>query len=111
MAQTIKYPFGPATKSAVTAGATMALSVDNSVTYATISQMSADGTLNLTVNDEVEAGDLLYVRVSADGTNRALTPGTGMVGHAFTVTASKSFLLTFVFDGTNFISQSTLQLN
>lgn len=111
MAQTIKYPFGAATKAAVTSGATMALTVDNPVTYATISEMAAAGTLNLTVNEEMPVGAILYVRVSADSTNRTLTLGTGMTANAFTVTASKAFLLTYVFDGSKYIAQSTLQLN
>jgi hypothetical protein len=73
--------------------------------------MTAAGTLNLTVSPDNKAGDTLMVKVSADGTNRALTPGTGMTGVAVTITASKSFALSYEFDGAAFVHTSTMQLN
>jgi hypothetical protein len=107
----IRYPFGYATKASVTAGATMALTIANSETIATISQMSAAGTLNLTVAGDVPVGSNLTIIVSADGTNRALTPGTKMEGNAVTVTASKKLAISYKYDGTNFVHTGTVTLN
>jgi hypothetical protein len=105
------YPFGKVATLDITAGGTMAATVSERVTHATISEMSAAGTLNVTIGSEVPEGAMLKVRVSADGTSRVLTLGTGLTGNAFTVSAGKSFVLSFVKMGASFVSTSTLQLN
>lgn len=107
----VKWPFGPASKIAVVAGATMAATIKNSKTHITISEMGAAGTLNLTLSDQLEAGATLKVKASADGTNRVLTLGTGLTGNAITVTASKSFEINFEFDGSTFVCLSSLVQN
>lgn len=107
----IRYPFGYADTKSVTSGATMALAIGNSETIATISQMTAAGTLNLTVEDDVPVGSNLTIKVSADGTNRTLTPGTAIQGAAVTVTASKTLALYYKYDGTNFVHVATTTLN
>jgi len=111
MSKTLKWPFGPADSQSAAYSATIAASIANSRTELTIAQMTGAATLNLTIGDEVEIGDELVVRVSADATNRVLTAGTGMTAPAFTVTASKSFVLTYCFDGTNFTLKSSAQIN
>lgn len=107
----VRYPFGKAEIQTVAAAAAIAATINNSMSLLTIGQMTAAGTLNLTVNPETEVGATLMVKVSADGTNRALTPGTGMTGAAVTITASKSFALTYRYDGSNYVHVATQQLN
>lgn len=106
-----KYPFGACSELTEAYGATIAVDVDNSRSVLTIAQMTGAATLNLTVDAEMEVGSELFIKVSADGTNRTLTPGTGMTGTAQTITASKSFLLHYVYDGTAFLHNGTTQLN
>jgi hypothetical protein len=107
----VRFPFGKAEVANVAAGAAIAYATKNSKTILTIGEMGAAGTLNVSVHPEQAAGDELIVKVSADGTNRALTLGTGVTGNAYTVNANKSAVLTFVFDGASFVLTSTNQLN
>lgn len=105
-----QYPEGPATELAVAAAATMAVTVNNQETVITISQMTAPGTLNLTL-DSVKTGANLLVKVSADGTGRTLTFGTNMTAVAYAIGASKSVAITFKYDGSKFIHVGTTVLN
>jgi hypothetical protein len=105
------FPFGPAASIAVTAAGTMAATVEQNETVITISQMSAAGTLNLTLDAELKEGSNLTVRASADGTNRVLTLGTGLTGNAVTVLANKSFNISAKLIGGSFVVTSVLQEN
>ena len=107
----VKWPFGKADQLAAAYAATIAVDVDNTKSVLTIAQMTGNATLNLTVRSEIEAGDELLIKVSADGTNRTLTPGTGMTGAAQTITANKSYLIRYVHDGSSFVHASTQLLN
>ena len=81
-------------------------------TQLTLAQMTAASTLNLTIGGSVPVGAKLLVFVSADGTNRALTLGTGLVGPVSTIVASKSFAIPFEYNGTNFVQTAVaIQLN
>ena len=62
-------------------------------------------TINLTLNSQLTRGAKLYLKATADGTNRVITLGTGFDDDAsnITVTASTTFCRTFVFDGTAFV--------
>ena len=107
----VKFPFGAADVIAADAAAAIAVTISNNKTLLTISQMAAAGTLNLTIDKDVEKGAELHVRVSADGTNRVLTFGTGMTAVAHTNTASKTFHHTFVYDGSKFVKVAEIQLD
>lgn len=107
----VKYPFGPADEQSKDYAATIAATISNSKTVLTLAQMTGAATLNLTLDAELRAGDELLVKVSADATNRTLTPGTGMTGVAQTIVASKSFAIKYEFDGTAFLHVGTTQLN
>jgi hypothetical protein len=113
MSQTtyVRYPFGKAESQSLSYAAAIAASVNNSKTLLTIAQMTGAATLNLTVNSEMELGAELLIKTSVDGTNRVLTPGTGMTGLAQTLLANKSYLLVYKFDGSNYIHSGTTLLN
>jgi len=85
--------------------------VDNTKTICTVAQLIGASTINVTPSAEQAIGDELFVKTSADGTNRVITWGTSMSGNAYTNTASKSFIHAFVYDGTNFVHQGSNQLN
>lgn len=108
--QLIKYPFGLATKIVLVFAAIIAQAIDNTYTHLTLA-MTGNATLNLTPNAEMPVGSQLVIRASADGTNRTLTPGTGMTGLAVVLTANKSYNLTYEFDGATYVHVSTMQLN
>lgn len=91
--------------------APVAATITHKHTQLTIAQMTGAATLNLTV-DGVKKGSRLVVFVSADGTNRNLTLGTGLSGPVSVIAANKSFSIVFEFDGTNFVQTGlALQLN
>lgn len=107
----IKFPFGAADTVAKAYAATVSATIDNMCTVLTVAQMTGAATLNLTLDTNLEVGAVLYVKTSADGTNRVITWGTGMTGNAYTNTASKSVIHKFVYDGSTFNLVSSNQLN
>lgn len=111
MDKALSFPFGNADVQALTSGATMAVTVKNSLTVINMTQMAAAGTLNLTLSGQLRVGARIIVKTSADGTNRAFTPGTLMTGQAVSILANKSFALEYFYDGSNFIHIGTVQLN
>jgi len=110
MSQTsyVRYPFGAAEKQTVAYAATIAVTLNNSENIVTIGQMTGAATVNLTVNSEMAVGSNLTIIVSVDGTNRALTPGTGMTGVAQTLTANKTYALSFKYNGSAFVMTSSV---
>lgn len=107
----VKYPFGAADTLSAAYAATIAVAIDNTETVLTIAQLTGAATLNLTNNAELKAGNRLTILVSVDGTNRVLTHGTGLTGAATTLTASKSYALSYVFDGSTFTLTGVQLLN
>lgn len=104
------FPFGPASTATLTSAATIAASVNNTVTILTVA-LDTNATLNLTVAADTRVGSLLFVRASSDGTARSLTPGTGMTGTAISGTISKTKIISFVYDGTAFRHTGTQQID
>lgn len=109
----IRYPFGAADVQSKSYAATIAATVENSLTELTIGQLTGNATLNLTVDTTLPVGSELVIRASADNNvgGRVLTPGTKMTGAAVTLAASKSTCLVYYFDGTNFVHKSTMALS
>ena len=107
----IVWPFGEADAQNKAYAAAIAAEIKNTKTILTLAQMTGNATLNLDVHAEMKKGAALHVKVSVDGTNRTLTPGTDMTGVATVLTANKSYMLTYVFDGVNFVHSATQILN
>ena len=91
--------------------ATMAVDIDNQLTFVAIDTMAQAGTLNLTVDAEVTAGARLVITAGSDGTARTLTPGTGMTGTAISGTISKSNVIVAEYDGSTFVVQNARLIN
>lgn len=109
----IKWPFGKADTQSKAYAATVSAGIKNSLTLLNIGTMTGDATLDLTVDSEQKVGDEVKVKVSADNNvgGRVLTPGTGMTGVAVTITQSKTWLLSYFYDGTSFVYQGGVAIN
>jgi len=111
MPDIILWPFGPVDVQTKDYAATIAATIVNNKTEVTLAQLGGAATLNLTLSDKITKGADLTIRVSVDGTNRVLTSGTKMTGLAQTLLSSKSYLLKYEYDGTNFVHVGTTLLN
>ena len=85
--------------------ATLAVTVKQRDCFLQPATLTGAVTINLTIDAQLTAGAKLYLKVTADGTNRVVTLGTGFNAAAtdITVTASTCFCRTFVYDGTDFV--------
>lgn len=61
----------------------------------------------------VKAGALAFVKVinGATAATRTITGGTKCTMASYTMTSAKSHMLTFVYDGTNFINTDVIKVN
>lgn len=99
----VLFPF--AEKQEPAYAAIIAATIKQMKTFFQPAQLTGNLTLNLTIDSQVTAGALLFVKLSADATNRTFTPGTGFDASAaaVTVTASTTVTKTYVYDGVAFI--------
>ena len=88
-------PFGETENQSVAFAATVAATINDHQSVLTIAQATGALTLNLTVGASVRRGSELLIQVSADGTGRVLTYGTGFTASqpTLTITASKTFVI------------------
>jgi hypothetical protein len=114
---TIKWPNASMTSVASATLATKVttmtpISVVNNATYV---QLTTDTSLVLraSVNSTIRAGALLYVTVTngATAASRVITGSTGITMASYTMTSAKAHLLTFVYDGTNFLNTGVIKIN
>jgi len=97
----VLFPFSEVQSPAY--GATLAVTVKQMETFLQPATLTGAVTINLTLDAQLTRGAKLYLKVTADGTARVVTFGTGFTATAITVTASTTFTRTFVFDGTTFL--------
>jgi hypothetical protein len=85
--------------------ATLAVTVKQRDCFLQPATLTGAVTINLTIDAQLTPGAKLYLKVTADGTNRVVTLGTGFDAAAtdITVTASTCFCRTFVYDGAAFV--------
>ena len=104
MADKVLYPWGAASTFLVAFAASMSLGEDvcNNRSIAEVEQMTGDGTLDLTLDDELRTGAEIFLKVSADGTQRTLTLGTGTDGSTVVVPANETVNVHLYFDGNQF---------
>jgi hypothetical protein len=108
------YPFGAIDYiTSTTDSLTLAVTLDEQVTYLDISSGTLDTnlTINATVDSKVKKGAIVYIETTADGTNRTVTFGTKLTMTALTNTASKTFITTFMYDGTNYKAIAQRQID
>lgn len=105
-----KYPYGFRRTMTVPYAATISIDPGNyTLTYVSLSLTGA-ATIDAVEKNSI-VGDQLYLQVTADTTNRALTFTGGITAVTYTVTASKTVLLGFVYSGTQWMATSVLQVN
>ena len=107
-----KYPYGKRT------AVTVAITDDVNLELApnNISQMlvtaAIDTNVVVTADDANSiANDLLIVKLTASGGNRQVDWSTNIVAVDDSVVSTKTKVFTFVYDGTNFIQTSEIQIN
>ena len=88
--------------------ATLAVTIKQMDTFFQPATLTGASTVNLTIDEQVTPGAKLHVKLTADGTNRTVTLGTGFDAAAadVTVTASTTVFKTYVYDGTAFVPVS-----
>jgi hypothetical protein len=101
--QEVLFPFSD--KQTPDFAATLPVTVKQMNTFLQPATLTGAVTINLTLDAQLSPGAKLYLKATADGTNRVITLGTGFnaASTAITVTASTCFCRTFVFDGTSFV--------
>jgi len=108
MEQIIKWPFGPASKVALTATGAQAIAIANDLTIVDGVTVEATGnrTLNLTVDASVNAGARLFVKSKTNNQETTIF-GTTMKGATITGAAGKTKTVEFIYDGTDFVEAGT----
>lgn len=101
--QTIRYPFGEADSQTLTSASTIAVSVTNSMTIATVS-LDTDATINVTIDEDLPVGAQLVIIAASDGTARDITCGTNLTGPAIAGVISKTKVAHFVYNGSAFVA-------
>ena len=108
----IQHPNGPADTDSVGYAASIALpTIDDMETYITVAQLTGPATMTISPHGELKTGAKVYLKLAADGTNRTVTFSTGFTAAAITVTADKTILATFFYNGTSFEHAGTGTLN
>lgn len=107
---TIKHPWAPMQTQVLTAGATIAATVNNPcILQIGSAALDAGFTLNLTAGASLQAGDVVMISWLSDGTARSMTPGTLFKGTtAVTGTISKTQTVLCVYDGSALHKVSSL---
>lgn len=98
----VLFPFSE--KKTPAYAATLAVAVKQMDTFVQPEELTGAVTINLTIDAQVTPGAKLHLKLTADGTGRAVTLGTGFAGLAsITVKASTTACVSFVYDGTAFV--------
>lgn len=100
---TILFPAGAAGTITIAATGTTAATISNQVTYcSSLTTLTGNATLDLTVGSEVRAGALLHLKVKTTATE-TFAFGTSIDGPTVTGVAGKTWTQSFYYDGTTFL--------
>jgi hypothetical protein len=88
------------------------LTCSNTAVYASIT-VDTSLVLRATINSNIKKGALLYVTVinGATAATRVITGSTGITMVSYTMTSAKSHVLSFFYDGTNYINTGVIKIN
>ncbi len=88
------------------------LTCSNTAVYAVIT-VDTSLVLRATINAGVKKGALLYVKVinGATAATRVITGSTGITMASYTMTSAKSHVLSFFYDGTNYINTGVIKID
>jgi hypothetical protein len=104
----IRYPFGAADVQTPVHAATQNVTITDGFTVLAPAIATANVTLNITADDELEAGALLLVKFKTTATE-TLTFGAGIDSAVITGVAGKTQCQLFVYDGTTFVAAGAKQ--
>lgn len=113
---TVKWPSGSMTASSTTLATKVTtitpIAVVNTAQYATFTTDTSI-VLRASVNSTIRAGALLYVTVvnGATAASRVITGSTGITMVSYTMTSAKTHVLSFVYDGSNYINTGVIKIN
>ena len=98
------YPFSDATAEVMTATGTQAFTIVNNMTIidGVTTQATGNRTINLTIDDEINAGAKLLVKSKTAGTETTIF-GTSIDAPTITGVAGKTFCQEFTYDGVTFL--------
>jgi ABC-type spermidine/putrescine transport system permease subunit II len=100
---TVNNPFGAAGTLTIAATGTTAATISNNETVVTsLTTLTGNGTLDLTLSSELRAGATLSIKVKTTGTE-TFTFGTGIDAPVVTGVAGKTWCQSFWYDGTIFL--------
>jgi hypothetical protein len=104
----VRYPFGLADTTALSATGAQAITIDNDLTILDGVSTVATGnrTINLTIPADLKAGARIIVKAKTTGTETTIA-GTGIIMPTITGAAGKTKVTELVYDGTNFINTAT----
>ena len=108
MSEIIKWPFGPATEEALSATGAQAITVVNNLTIVdgVSTPATAARTLNLTIDDNLEDGARLLLKLKTAATETTVF-GTSITGVTITGVAGKTKVVEAVYDGSVFVVAGT----
>lgn len=100
----VRWPFGEATTTALSATGDQAISVDNDLTIIDGVTVVATGnrTLILTIPTDIKAGARMIVKAKTTGTETTIF-STGFIAPTVTGVAGKTKVVELVYDGTQFV--------
>jgi hypothetical protein len=99
----VNAPFGTAGTLTIAATGTTAATISNQETYvSSLTTLTGNATLDLTISSELKAGALLHLKVKTTATE-TFTFGTGIDGPTVTGVSGKTWCQSFWFDGTTFL--------
>lgn len=106
----IKWPFGALKSVALTATGAQAITISGQMTVIDGATVQATGnrTINLTINTNVEAGAVIFIKNKTAATETT-TYGTGITSAVTTGVAGKTITQLFVYDGTAFLAAGAQQ--
>jgi hypothetical protein len=99
----VNAPFGTAGTLTIAATGTTAATISNQETYvSTLTTLTGNATLDLTISSELKAGAILHLKVKTTATE-TFTFGTHIDGPTVTGVSGKTWCQSFWFDGTTFL--------
>jgi hypothetical protein len=98
----INFPFGDIATASISADASNdAITISTNATLITTASLTSSATLDLTIDDEVEAGAFLHIKCTTNG-SETFAFGTGIDAPTVTGSAGKTWCQGFIYNGTAF---------
>ena len=114
----IVFPFGPASQNSIDFAAAIELNLYNTKSIVTVGQLTGVTTITSVPSKDIFVGSELTLVLTADGSSRNVTFGTGFqvdvatyVGGVVAVAANKTVKAYFEYDGTAFVLKSVIGID